>query len=53
MDLAYAVLDDLQKRDDQVYRVIFEAEAIPEEVRQMGFGGVNRYKDLDNFDIRN
>jgi murein DD-endopeptidase MepM/ murein hydrolase activator NlpD len=50
MDLAYAVLDDLQKRDDQVYRVIFEAEAIPEEVRQAGFGGVNRYKDLDNFD---
>lgn len=50
MELASAVLDDLQKRDDQVYRVIFEAEPIPEEVRQAGFGGVNRYKDLENLD---
>ncbi len=50
MELASAVLEDLQKRDDQVYRVIFEAEAIPEEVRQAGFGGVNRYKNLENYD---
>jgi hypothetical protein len=50
MELASAVLEDLQKRDDQVYRVIFEAEAIPSEVREAGFGGVNRYKDLEGYD---
>lgn len=50
MDLASSVLEDLEKRDDQVYRVIFEAEAIPAEVRDAGFGGVNRYKDLENYD---
>jgi len=49
MDLASAVLEDLQKRDDQVYRVIFEAEPIPADVREAGSGGVNRYKDLENF----
>lgn len=49
MELASAVLQDLEKRDDQIYRVIFEAEAIPADVRAAGFGGVNRYKDLEGF----
>lgn len=49
MELASAVLEDLEKRDDQIYRVIFEAEAIPADVRTAGFGGVNRYKDLEGF----
>ncbi len=49
MVLASAVLEDLEKRDDQIYRVIFEAEAIPADVRTAGFGGVNRYKDLEGF----
>lgn len=49
MELASAVLEDLQVRDDQIYRVIFEADSIPAEVRAGGFGGVNRYKDLEGF----
>ena len=49
MELASAVLEDLQVRDDQIYRVIFEADSIPSEVRAGGFGGVNRYKDLEGF----
>ena len=28
----------------------FGANPIPEEVRSAGFGGVNRYKDLEGFD---
>lgn len=44
------VLSDLQERDDNIYRVIFEAEPIPLEVRNAGFGGVNKYKALENFD---
>lgn len=48
-ELASRVLSDLSKRDDQVYRVIFEAEPINEAVRTAGYGGTNRYKDLEGF----
>ncbi len=44
------VLEDLQDRDNNIYRVYFEANPIPEEQRKAGFGGVNRYKHLDGFD---
>lgn len=43
------VMNDLQQRDDNIYRVIFEAEPIPLDVRKAGFGGVNRYKNLENY----
>jgi len=41
------VLDDIQDRDDNIYRVIFEAEPIPSTVRKAGYGGVNRYEQLE------
>ena len=47
---ASTVLNDLQKRDDNIYRVIFEAEPIPNDIRKAGFGGVNRYEKLQGFD---
>lgn len=40
------VLDDLQDRDDNIYRVIFEAEPIPSSVRKAGYGGTDRYAKL-------
>jgi murein DD-endopeptidase MepM/ murein hydrolase activator NlpD len=43
------VLSDLERRDDNVYRVIFEADPIPSSIRMAGIGGVNRYKDLAGF----
>lgn len=43
------VLEDIQRRDDNIYRVIFEAEPIANEIRAAGFGGVNRYKELENY----
>lgn len=43
------VLDDLEQRDDNVYRAIFEAEPIPDDIRKSGFGGADRYKDLEGF----
>lgn len=43
------VLDDIQERDNNVYRTIFEAEPIPASIRKAGFGGVDRYKALQNF----
>lgn len=48
-DLVERTLEDLQKRDDNIYRVIFEAEPIPPSVRSAGFGGTNRYVDLQGF----
>lgn len=41
-----ALLEDMEKRDDNIYRVIFEAEPIPSSVRKAGFGGVDRYENL-------
>lgn len=43
------VLGDVERRDDNVYRVIFEADPIPSTVRMAGIGGVNRYRSLDGF----
>lgn len=43
------VLGNLQERDDNIYRAIFEAEPIPEEVRRAGFGGVDRYRELEGY----
>ena len=43
------VLDDIQYRDDNIYRVIFEADPIPKSIRKAGYGGINRYQDLKEF----
>ncbi len=47
------VMDDVQYRDDNIYRVIFEADPIPSNIRKSGRGGVNRYLHLDNYDNSN
>lgn len=44
------VLKDLQHRDDNIYRVIFEAEPIPSSIREAGSGGINRYKSLEGME---
>ncbi len=43
------VLGDIQERDNNVYRTIFEAEPIPASIRQAGFGGVDKYKALQGY----
>ncbi|MCK4561740.1 MAG: M23 family metallopeptidase [Flavobacteriaceae bacterium] len=50
MNQAQKVLGGIQTRDNNIYRTYFEANPIPEEQRKAGFGGVNRYKSLENFD---
>jgi len=47
------VLTNIEDRDNNIYRVYFEANPIPEEQRLAGFGGINRYKDLEGFDNSN
>jgi hypothetical protein len=49
LDQLANVLSDIEKRDDEIYRTIFEAGPIPNEVRTAGFGGANRYKNLEGF----
>lgn len=43
---AFDILDDIQQRDENLYRAIFQAEPIPESIRKSGFGGTNRYEHL-------
>ena len=46
MDEAMGVLQDIQQRDDNLYRVIFQADPISPAVRQASYGGTNRYEPL-------
>ncbi|MDN5213968.1 M23 family metallopeptidase [Fulvivirgaceae bacterium BMA12] len=46
MQTISSVLSALEQRDDDIYRVIFEAEPIPSAVRSAGIGGTQRYKEL-------
>jgi len=43
------VLKDIQDRDNTIYRVIFEADAIPQSVREAGYGGVDKYNNLKDY----
>ncbi len=43
------VLANIEDRDNNIYRLYFEANPIPEEQRKAGFGGINRYKSLEGF----
>ncbi len=48
-DKSAKFLDKLQKRDDFVYRMIFQATPIPTSVRNAGFGGSDRYSTLKGY----
>ncbi|MBI5218251.1 MAG: M23 family metallopeptidase [Bacteroidia bacterium] len=50
LDQVLSVLGDIQYRDDNIYRAIFGAEPIPASMRKAGFGGVNRYAELQGYD---
>ncbi len=54
LDKTLDVLDDIARRDENIYRVIFQADSIPLSIRKAGLGGVNRYEpleDMDNADL--
>lgn len=46
MDDAMGVLQDIQQRDDNLYRVIFMADPVSPAIRKAGYGGTNRYEQL-------
>ena len=47
LDVCDESLVALQMRDDDIYRSIFGMHEIPAEIRNAGFGGVNRYEHLE------
>ena len=44
------LLAEMQDRDDNIYRMIFEADPIPTSVRKAGYGGINRYDALNGYE---
>ncbi len=50
LDQSTAVLNDIQQRDDNIYRVIFEAEPIGSAIRKAGGGGVNKYSKFNGYE---
>jgi murein DD-endopeptidase MepM/ murein hydrolase activator NlpD len=50
LDNIESVLGDMQQRDDNIYRTIFEAEPLNYSVREAGFGGANRYRNLEKLE---
>lgn len=46
----YRILAELQRRDNRVYRPVFGMEEIPDEVREAGIGGTDRYDYLQMMD---
>ncbi|MFL9839066.1 M23 family metallopeptidase [Flavobacterium sp. ST-75] len=49
MEEATAALEAIEDRDNNLYRAYFNTSAIPDEQRKAGFGGVNRYKELEGY----
>ena len=49
LDLMNEVLTAIENRDNNIYRIYFNTSPISEEERKAGFGGVNRYKELQGY----
>jgi len=50
MDQLNTVVDAIEDRDNNLYRVYFNKSAIPDEERKSGFSGANRYAVLEGYD---
>lgn len=49
VDQLEMVAQDLAERDDDIYRVIFEAEPVSDNIRQGGMGGTDRYARFEGY----
>lgn len=50
MDQLNTVVDAIEDRDNNLYRVYFNKSAIPDEERKSGFSEANRYSVLEGYD---
>lgn len=46
LDEALGVMQQLRQRDDNLYRVIMQADPVPDAVRNANYGKTNRYEEL-------
>jgi murein DD-endopeptidase MepM/ murein hydrolase activator NlpD len=46
-------LIELEDRDDNIYRTVFEAEPIPKSIRKAGYGGSDFRSNIDGFSYDN
>ena len=46
LDNLEVLMADMEQRDNNLYRVMFEADPIPSSLRRSGFSGADRYADL-------
>ena len=51
VDDALLVLSDIEERDDNLYRVLLEADPVPDAARQTGYYGTNRYSELSDMPL--
>ena len=49
MEKNFQILTELELRDNNIYRPVFGMEEISADVRNAGFGGVDRYAYLDDY----
>ena len=50
-DRVNSSLADLEKKDNEVYRVIFEADPLPNSADAPGIGGTDRYSDIEGYNV--
>jgi murein DD-endopeptidase MepM/ murein hydrolase activator NlpD len=50
MDQVENVIDNIEERDNNLYRVYFNTSPIAEDERKSGYKNANRYKDLEGYD---
>jgi len=46
LEEALEVMQSIQQRDDNLYRVVLQADPIADDVRKVNYGGSSRYEDL-------
>ena len=49
MDQVNGVIEAIEDRDNNLYRVYFNKSAIPDSIRKAGLPGINRYKTLEGY----
>jgi hypothetical protein len=50
IDNSLQILDGLEQSDGKRYRPVLEMDSVPGSMRIMGFGGVDKYEELEGYD---
>lgn len=50
LDEAMGIMEDIRQRDDNLYRVMFMADPVSNDVRNATYAGTNRYEELEDLD---